>query len=181
MFIGRGYFERPKKEARFKIGKLKVVCVRYADLLNGDDHDVSFAYTFSGSRSCSLDGKHDPAKETAERGRQKAQFSPLPDKLEPPEIVSKWSRCLSDLNGELCVYVGESDHRGLLYKGLLRIDCDMTGFDLSYGKDGLTLRERCGFDLKIDAWIRQTEKKICQAKKLKEKMESLSISVDEDY
>ena len=69
-----GYLGTPQRTLKKQIGNIKFTIHRVADILNADDPDVSFAYTFCGSASYSLDGKSDPAKEAAERGRQKAQI-----------------------------------------------------------------------------------------------------------
>lgn len=69
-----GYLGTPQRTLRKQIGEIQFTIHRVADILNANDPDVSFAYSFCGSMGCSLDGKTDPAKDSAERGRQKAQI-----------------------------------------------------------------------------------------------------------
>ena len=69
-----GYLGTPQRMLKKRINNVEFVIHRVADISNRDDPDVSFAYFFCGSMGASLDAKSDPAKGTAERGRQKAQI-----------------------------------------------------------------------------------------------------------
>src|SRR3990167_1352914 len=69
-----GYLGTPQRSLKRRVGNVELTIHRVADILNHNDPDVSFAYFFCGSQGCSLDAKNDPAKEAAERGRQKAQI-----------------------------------------------------------------------------------------------------------
>ncbi len=69
-----GYLGTPQRTLKKQIGEVRFTIHRIADILNWRDSDVSFAYIFCGSMGCSPGGKTDPAKDTAERGRQKAQI-----------------------------------------------------------------------------------------------------------
>ena len=69
-----GYLGTPQRTLKKRVNNVELTIHRVADISNWRDPDVSFAYLFCGSQGCSLDGKSDPAKEAAERGRQKAQI-----------------------------------------------------------------------------------------------------------
>lgn len=69
-----GYLGTPQRTLKRRVENVELIVHRVADILNRNDPDVSFAYCFCGSVGCSLDGKSDPAKEAAERGRQKARI-----------------------------------------------------------------------------------------------------------
>ena len=69
-----GYLGTPQRTLTRRVENVELTIHRVADILNENDPDVSFAYTFCGSSEMSIDGKSNPAKEAAERGRQKAQI-----------------------------------------------------------------------------------------------------------
>ena len=69
-----GYLGTPQRILKRRVENVELIIHRVAHILNTNDPDVRFAYTFCGSSAISIDGKSDPAKEAAERGRQKAQI-----------------------------------------------------------------------------------------------------------
>jgi len=90
-----GYLGTPQRTLKKQIGEVQFTIRRIAFILNDNDPDVSFAYIFCGSMGCSLDGKTDPAKDSAERGRQKAQIE-----YHEPEwrgFYDLWARSLAGL------------------------------------------------------------------------------------
>ena len=89
-----GYLGTPQRMLEKQVGDVKFTIHRVADILNSNDPDVIFAYTFCGSMGCSLDGKNDPAKEAAERGRQKAQIE-----YHDPEWRDFYDQWLKSLRG----------------------------------------------------------------------------------
>jgi len=90
-----GYLGTPQRSLKRRIGNVKLTVHRVADILNRDDPDVRFAYLFCGSAGCSLDDKKDPAKEAAERGRQKAQIEY--HKPEWRDFYDLWAKSLKGL------------------------------------------------------------------------------------
>lgn len=90
-----GYLGTPERVLKKRVGNVDFIVHRVADILNQNDPDVSFAYTFCGSAECSLDGKNDPAKEAAERGRQKAQIEYHDPEWRP--FYDLWAKSLKGL------------------------------------------------------------------------------------
>ena len=89
-----GYLGTPQRTLIRRIENVELTIHRVADILNRNDPDVSFAYTFCGSSGVSIDGTSNPAKEAAERGRQKAQI-----KYHDPEWRDFYDLWIKSLKG----------------------------------------------------------------------------------
>src|SRR3990167_8020578 len=97
-----GYLGTPQRQLKKRIGNVTFVIHRLAEVVNYSDPDVSFAYVFCGSQGAILGGAHDPAKEAAERGRQKAEINYFePEWL---DVYDLWAKSLRNL-GKVAVEV----------------------------------------------------------------------------
>ena len=111
-----GYLGTPQRQLKKRIGNVTFVIHRLAEVVNYSDPDVSFAYLFCGSQGVSLDGMHDPAKEAAERGRQKAEINYFePEWLDVYDLWAKSLRSLGKVAVEVWDHGEKADANSRIY------------------------------------------------------------------
>jgi len=104
-----GYLGTPQRQLKKRIGNVTFAIHRVAEIVNWRDPDVSFAYLFCGSAGVDVSGKHDLAKEAAERGRQKAEINYF--EAEWLDIYDLWAKSLRNL-GKVAVEVWDHGEKG---------------------------------------------------------------------
>ena len=176
MYGQSGYAgERPKNTVVAKYGNVEVEGVAYAQLLNPDDPDVSFAYTFCGSAA-----NHEAAKKTMERGITKAQFKEIPAIL--PDVTAMWVKSFVGFSEvKLLVFIGENDHRALAEPTAgNRFDFDMAGIEARYQEDDLVITERLPLNTELFSWYLSAKEKVVKARHLRDELDKLGVAWHED-
>ena len=176
-----GYLGTPQRQLKKRIGNVTFTIHRLAEVVNWRDPDVSFAYLFCGSQGVSLGGAHDPAKEAAERGRQKAEINYFePEWLDVYDLWAKSLRSLGkvavevwdhgyekvDANSRIYGKLGGKDYEVNLYSNRIEI---VLRSDQVGGQGTLKLGDDCkAWIAREAAKIRSAERKVSGALKARD-------------